>query len=200
VDYVFPWNQLLPDLKFRGQLNHAPWLASLLLEAVRAAPPSAAGAVELITPVPLADARLSQRGFNQAAQLARPLARALALPLDETVLLRWRSTSAQSALHRQERLHNLGSAFMPHPLARQRLQGRHVALVDDVLTTGATLRAATAALLEGGARAVSLWVVARTPSPRELQAMQAEAASDPPGVAESAGDNARYVPHRFSSP
>lgn len=190
VDYVEPWRTLIPALKFHGRLDHVPWLAALLVDAVRAAPPSPAGPVTRVTAVPLSDARLRERGFNQAGQIARQVARALDLPHDAEALLRWRSTGKQTALDRAQRLQNLGHAFMPHPLARARLQGQHVALVDDVLTTGATLRAAGQALLEGGARAVSWWVVARTPSPRELEDAAAPALG---------GDNAPYVPHRPDS-
>jgi ComF family protein len=190
VAYTEPWRTLIPALKFQGRLDHVPWLAALLVDAVRAAPMPEVGPVSLVTAVPLSDARLRERGFNQAGQIARHVARALGVPYDVEALLRWRSTGKQTALDRAQRLQNLGQAFMPHPLARARLQGQHVALVDDVLTTGATLRAAGQALLEGRARAVSLWVVARTPSPREV----ADAAAQALG-----GDNAPHVPHRPGS-
>ncbi len=207
LEYGPPWRQLITDLKFRERLDHAPWLGALLADAVRAhaaqaaqtataqaaTTQAAAMPVTLLTAVPLSAQRLGERGFNQAGWLARQVARELALPLDEALLLRWRSTGKQSALQRQERLGNLQGAFMPHPLARARLAGQHVAVVDDVLTTGATLHAAVLALQEGGAAAVSVWVLARTPSPQEKRA-QRELRS-----ANGGGDNAAHVSHRLDS-
>jgi ComF family protein len=218
LEYGPPWRQLITDLKFRERLDHAPWLGALLADAVRAhaaqtttaqatTTQAAAMPVTLLTAVPLSAQRLGERGFNQAGWLARQVARELALPLDEALLLRWRSTGKQSALQRQERLGNLQGAFMPHPLARARLAGQHVAVVDDVLTTGATLRAAVLALQEGGAAAVSVWVLARTPSPQEKRAQREFSNSssgghhgdDQDSRHPGGGDNAAHVSHRLDS-
>ena len=110
-------------------------------------------------PIPLHQARLRQRGYDQALELARPLATALDLPLRCDLLQRVRATAAQSQLDAASRRRNLRGAF--------RAEGRelpaHVALVDDVMTTGATLDAAARTLLGAGARSVVAFVVARTP-------------------------------------
>jgi predicted amidophosphoribosyltransferase len=113
----------------------------------------------------LSEARMRARGYNQAWLLARTVAKAQGLPCDPGLIQRWRDTPEQSgAPDRAARLRRVQGAFMPHPAARSRLQGQRVALVDDVMTTGATAQAATQALLEGGAVSVDLWVLARTPA------------------------------------
>jgi ComF family protein len=161
VEYGFPWDRLISRFKFQGQPELATPLAQLML---RAAP--APGAVSALLPVPLVDARLAERGYNQAWELARRLAGSCGLPARADVLLRPLAAAAsQSTLSRRERLQQLQGAFMVAPMARSWLQGRAVALVDDVLTTGATAQAATQALLQAGAAAVDVWVLARTPAP-----------------------------------
>ena len=108
-----------------------------------------------LVPVPLAPARMRERGYNQSALLARGLAARWGLPVWEDVLERARATSAQARLTRDERLGNVAGAFRPGAGAPSRLRGRHVVLVDDVVTTAATLSACAAALVAGGARIVS---------------------------------------------
>ena len=108
-------------------------------------------------------ARLSERGYNQAWELARRLGRSLGVAADPGLLWRPADQAHQADLNRAERQRNLRSAFMTDPRRRGELQGHRVALVDDVMTTGATAREAAAALLRGGAAAVDVWVVARTP-------------------------------------
>ncbi|TDM09614.1 MAG: hypothetical protein C4K60_10320 [Ideonella sp. MAG2] len=161
VDYRPPWTHLIQRLKFQEACEWARPLATLLAQAVKAQ----AASTDMLLPLPLHEHRLRQRGFNQSGLLADALGRALGLPVGTAALLRWRDTGHQAALDRQTRLHNLQGAFMPHPVQGHLLRGRHVALVDDVMTTGATCRAATLAALEGGAASVSLWLLARTPAP-----------------------------------
>jgi ComF family protein len=167
VDYGFPWDGLLADFKFHGRAELGKALARRLagaLESTEAAL-SAEGAPDLVLPVPCSRARLAERGFNQAWELARPLAAALGLPADAGLLLRLADTPHQTELGRSARRANLARAFMVEPSRRAELAGRHVALVDDVLTTGATLDAAAAELRRAGARSVTAWVFARTPAP-----------------------------------
>jgi ComF family protein len=136
-------------------------LAQRLHEAVAAAPVAAA---ELVLPVPLSRQRLAERGYNQAWELARRVARLAGLPARADVLLRPLETAHQAALDRAERQRNLRRAFMVDPRQRAVLQGRRVALVDDVMTTGTTVREAAAALTRAGAASVQVWVLARTPA------------------------------------
>jgi ComF family protein len=119
---------------------------------------------DLVVPVPLHWRRRLARGYNQAAAIARPLACRLGLPAAEA-LARCRPTPPQTALPRPARRHNPRGAFAVPARHRRRLAGRRVLLVDDVVTTGATLDAAARALLAAGAAEVHAVAVARTPAP-----------------------------------
>ena len=160
-DYAYPWDGLLAAFKFHDALDLAPALAQQLADAVRAqAPP----AVDVLLPVPLADARLRERGYNQAALLAAAVGRRLALRCERDWLLRITDTPHQLALPRERRFANMRGAFAVEPLALPVLRGLRVALLDDVLTTGATAAEITRVLLAAGAASVQVWVVARTPN------------------------------------
>jgi ComF family protein len=117
--------------------------------------------VELLIPVPLTAARARQRGYNQAELLAASLARKTGRQCDGTLLQRRRSVRSQTTLHPDERRANVAGAFQVRPDGADRLAGEHVLLVDDVWTTGATALACTEALLNAGARAVSVSTFAR---------------------------------------
>jgi ComF family protein len=167
VDYGFPWAGMIGRFKFNGQPELARALAPLLADAVVAA---GAAPVSLLLPVPLSNGRLAERGYNQAWELARRLARPIGLPPRDDLLLRVRDTPHQVGLSRAQRLRNLRDAFWVPPPAQAQLQGRAVAVVDDVMTTGVTAAAASLALLAAGAASVQLWVLARTPAPDEAAA------------------------------
>lgn len=158
VDYDYPWDTLLARLKFDAALDLAPMVARRLQRAVAAAPEPPP---DLVLPVPLSTARLRERGFNQAWEIARRLPwRARA-----DVLLRVKDTPHQLALPRAQRAGNVRDAFMVEPRRAALLRDADVALVDDVLTTGATAAELARTLRRAGARRVRAWVVARTPSP-----------------------------------
>lgn len=163
VDYAYPWDRLVIDFKFHGRIELAGPLADLLARRLDA---GEGARCDLVVPVPLARARLAERGFNQAWELARRVAARLGLPAHAGALTRALDTPHQAGLARAERQRNLRNAFVPGRAGRgasDGLEGRRVALVDDVMTTGATAREAAAALLRGGAAAVDLWLFARTP-------------------------------------
>ena len=151
--YRPPVDRLLPRLKFHGDLAAGRLLAGAMAVALADAPRPQA-----LVPVPLAPARLRQRGYDQALELARPLARALELPLVPAALRRVRDTEPQSRLDAVGRRRNLRGAFAANE--RGALPA-HVALVDDVMTTGATLGAAAIALRRAGVERVDAWVCAR---------------------------------------
>lgn len=157
VDYGYPWAGAIAEFKFRGDPGWAAALATLLRSTPWVEP--ALEAADRVLPVPLSRERLQERGFNQAALLARHLA---GPKVDTTLLLRLRATEAQSGLPRSQRLRNLRGAFAVEPTRAAALQGRPVVLVDDVMTTGATLNAATHALRQAGAAHITALVVART--------------------------------------
>lgn len=146
--------RLLIRLKFQDQIPLAHALGALLAGH----PDLAELAADMVIPVPLHRKRLAERGYNQALELARPLARALGLPLQPLLLRRIRATAPQVGSSREVRKRNILNAFA----AERGVRGRHVLLVDDTLTTGATMAAATEALIRAGASAVSVAVLSRT--------------------------------------
>jgi ComF family protein len=159
LDYAAPWDGLIRHFKFHGQPELATPLARLLREAIDEAAP--APPADLVLPAPLSDARLRERGFNQSWEIARRLgARA-----DPALLLRIRDTPHQADLPLDRRTANVQGAFAVEPLRRHEIEGRSVALIDDVLTSGATAAAMARTLLDAGAARVHLWVLARTPAP-----------------------------------
>lgn len=160
-DYAAPVDQLLLQLKFGARLALAPLLAELLYVAIQQQ--QGWQAPQLLCPVPLGPARLAERGFNQALEIARPLARLLDVPLQPRLALRVRETRAQSGVAPQERHANLAHAFAIAPEYAPLLQGCHVGIVDDVMSSGHTVNVLAAACKRAGAARVSILVVARTP-------------------------------------
>lgn len=160
LDFAFPWDGLVSAFKFHEALDLADALAARLDDAVSRAGPDGA---DLVLPVPLSAGRLRERGYNQAWELARRVARRQGLPAMPDLLLRLRDTPQQSRLALADRAGNVRGAFCVEPARRSALAGRHVALVDDVMTSGATVAAAAQELLRSGAAAVQVWVLARTP-------------------------------------
>ena len=149
-----PLREALHALKFGGRRALARPLADLLLEQCGAGLPAD---VTAVVPVPLARDRERARGFNQAGLIAERLARRLGLPLERRWLARVRATAPQSELAAEERRTNVRGAFRAAPDVR----GRHVLLVDDVLTTGATLAECARAVAAAGAARVGVLTVAR---------------------------------------
>lgn len=151
--YAFPLDVLLPRLKFHADFAAGRVLAGCLAERFAALPRP-----EALLPLPLHRSRLRRRGYDQALELARPLARALGVPLRTDLLQRRRATVAQTRLDADARRRNLQGAFAVRRHARL---PAHVVLFDDVMTTGATLHAAAAALRAAGVARVEAWVCAR---------------------------------------
>ncbi|MFK7885739.1 MAG: ComF family protein [Gammaproteobacteria bacterium] len=152
--YHFPVDYLLKRAKFRGRAADLEALATKSAEHFATAPSRHA---DMILPVPLHWRRRWQRGFNQAEELARPIAEQLGLALVTTALKRVRATKAQSHLHTDDRAVNLHRAFA----CRTSLAGASIIIFDDVMTTGATLGAATRAANAAGAQHVCVWTCAR---------------------------------------
>jgi len=149
--YDFPADRLIQALKYAHQLAVAAWLGKLLSQRLGENP------CELLIPLPLHPERLRQRGFNQSVEIARPLARALHLPLTLDTLSRTRATPPQAELALKERARNVRGAFE----CSQDLGGRSVLLIDDVMTSGATLNECARVLKLHGASRVDVAVAAR---------------------------------------
>lgn len=162
VDYSGPWPDLMARLKFQQDASLAKPLGRLLADAVA---PRLSGSAPLVLPIPLSPTRLQERGYNQAWLLARAAARQLDLPARHDLLTRRHHTPRLMQLSAEDRQAAVGQAFAVGPHFEAIAMGRDIALVDDVLTTGATLNACARTLLQAGARSVSAWVVARTPLP-----------------------------------
>lgn len=165
LPYAFPWSSLVARYKFNSQTGWTAYMAGVLLEqpGVRQWLGDLT-ADDWLLPLPLSAERLAWRGFNQSWELAAALkhqshCRAKA---DSGLLLRIRHTRPQSELKRSARLENVKGAFAVEPLRLHQLQGRRVVLVDDVMTSGASLLTAAAALRQAGASGVSAIVLART--------------------------------------
>lgn len=157
--YAFPLDRLVQALKYRHQLALAQPLGDALAAALLRAPRRDAWP-EAIVPLPLAAARQRQRGFNQAMEIARVVSRRTGRPLARG-LVRTGAGAAQASLPWSRRRRNVKGVFA----CNVSFAGRSVAVVDDVMTTGATLDAAAAALIKAGAARVEAWVVARTLAP-----------------------------------
>lgn len=155
--YASPLDHLETRFKFGRSLAAGRILSELMLDAMREAPPVLPQA---LLPVPLHDTRLRERGYNQALELAKPLARALNIPLCSDALVRSRATAAQSELDADARHRNLRGAFA---VASTAMLPAHVAVFDDVMTTGTTLRECAQTLLRAGVERVDVWALARAP-------------------------------------
>lgn len=151
--YAFPVDRMIQGLKYRRELAYGRILGQLLASHLR----SRETRPELVIPVPLGRTRYCERGFNQARELALPVCRSLGLTLNSHLLTRHRETPEQASLDRNERLKNTKHAFaLTAPLS-----ARHVAIVDDVVTTGSTVNEISKVLRAAGAEWIEVWAIAR---------------------------------------
>jgi ComF family protein len=157
VAYAFPWSGLIARYKFSGNPGWASTFALLIRSTPWAEP--ALDRADVLVPMPLSKQRLQARGYNQALLLAR------ALQPDKTdarLLLRIKDTPAQSTLDRKQRLLSVQGAFAVDPLLVERVSGKRIVLLDDVMTSGASIYAAAQALRAAGAAHMTGMVIART--------------------------------------
>lgn len=189
VPYSAPWDALVRQFKFHQGTEAARVMAQLMALAIarsqaagQAASMLAAGEIkpiqaanhssaicaqpELIVPIACSNTRMCERGYNQAWELGKPLARLLGIAIHPHCLKRPQEEGSQTHRTRAERLRALKTAFTVAPAAQAQLEGKHIALVDDVMTTGATLEAAAHVLQAAGVARVTAWVFARTPEHR----------------------------------
>ena len=161
--YAWPWIDLIADFKFHQKPGWVGPLATLMLSAPWAE--DTLDAADWVLPIPLSAQRLAERGYNQSWLLARQLSPHKA---DARLLLRTRDTPSQRTLPRAERLANLMGAFAVEPLRACELRNKNVVLIDDVMTSGASLHSAAQVLRQAGAAKVSALVLARTEAPEEF--------------------------------
>ncbi|WP_028619916.1 ComF family protein [Pseudomonas sp. Ant30-3] len=161
--YSFPLDSLITRFKHSARWPYGRLLGNLLAQFLRHRFGEDMDRPDAMLPVPMAAKRLRKRGFNQAAMLARWLSEGLDISCDDKILLRVQDTSAQQDLNAEARKKNLRNAFALAPDAR--VAGLHLALVDDVLTTGATAHALARLLMDAGAARVDVYCLARTPKP-----------------------------------
>ncbi|MEM7569306.1 MAG: ComF family protein [Pseudomonadota bacterium] len=153
---------LILQLKYGDRLAHARLLGTLMASQV-----AQLGLVDpLVLPIPLHHWRLMGRRFNQAALLAKEVARTQGLTLDVLTLLRHKATPRQQGLNRSERQRNVRSAFALRRGRQERIKGRDILLVDDVFTTGATVEACCKPLRKGGAKRIAVLTAARVAGPQ----------------------------------
>jgi ComF family protein len=158
--YQAPVDQLISSFKYSRKINHARVMATLFTPIVQQAY-GCSPYPDMIIPTPLHWLRRWQRGFNQSELLTNWLAKSLSLPVTRC-LKRSRATPAQRSLNAQQRKHNLKNAFSLSPSAHASIAGKTIAVVDDVMTTGATASTISQTLLKGGAKEVHIWCLART--------------------------------------
>jgi ComF family protein len=157
--YAWPLDRLESRYKFAAELAAGRALGALWLGE-----PTPVALPQLLVPVPLHRARLRRRGYNQALELAKPLARHLGVPLRHDVLQRLRATDAQTELDAAARRRNVRGAFAVREVIAL---PAHVAVLDDVMTTGATLAECARVLKRAGAARVDVWALARAPAHRK---------------------------------
>lgn len=153
LHYTFPVDALIHSLKYQANLAIAPILANLLIEKINTSENP-----DFIIPMPLHAARLRERGFNQALEIGRYISRKKQITLLPDTCMRIRNTPSQTGLPWKQRQKNIRNAFS----CKMNFSEKHVVILDDVMTTGATLNELAKVILKSGANKVSGWVVART--------------------------------------
>jgi ComF family protein len=153
--YASPLKQLITNLKFHGNLSYAPLLAQGFINSVKHRKNNLP---ECIIPVPLHGQRLRERGFNQALELARIIEKQLHIPLDYSLCRRNKTTPYQSGLSAKQRKQNLKNAFS---VTKSHIY-KHVAIFDDVVTTGTTVNELAKQLKQSGVETIEIWAIART--------------------------------------
>jgi ComF family protein len=154
--YENPFSHLITQLKFNAQLGLGRLLGNLMADHLKK---QNIRIPDLLIPIPLHKKRLRERGFNQALEIARPISKSLHIPLDITRCQRIRHTAAQSDTPFKERYRNIRRAFQIHGTLPE-----HVAIIDDVMTTGNTVNELAAALKHAGVKQIQVWCCARTRS------------------------------------
>jgi len=155
--YNYPLDGLLQHYKYNANLNLARTFASLWIDYQHGLS-TTSRPIDLIIPMPMHEKRLTERGFNQALEIAKQISSAFSIPLDYTACQRIKYTPSQAGLKLKERIDNIRGAFLCH----RPLHNLNIAVIDDVMTTGASLNELAKTLKQAGAARVECWVMART--------------------------------------
>lgn len=155
--YEPPVIKLITQLKFLHHLEHAQALGELLTQAIQTTWYKHRPLPDIIIPIPLHNQRLRERGFNQALEIAKPISQCLAIPIDKKGVKRTKLTVAQSVLPAKARKENIANAFT----VTRDYSNLSIALIDDVITTGHTIKECSRVLKEHGAKAIDVWCCAR---------------------------------------
>lgn len=154
-DYQPPFTQLITRLKFNAKLHYARLLGEWMADELEKIP--SADRPHCLIPVPLHRKRLQERGYNQALEIAKPIAKRLNIRLTIDQCERVQNTQPQSDLDAKQRARNVSQAFH---LSRP-LKGSHIALMDDVVTTGHTVNSLSKQFKQAGAERIDVWCVGR---------------------------------------
>ena len=152
--YSEPVSGLIHDFKYNNKLYLAPTLGDLLARSIKL---QRSKLPDVLLPIPLHRSRLQQRGYNQSLEIAKPVSRALGIEIDAHLVTRVRNTDPQTVLKPAHRARNVKRAFK----VVSPVEGKRIALIDDVMTTGHTVNAVAQVLKKAGAKEVLVWVVAR---------------------------------------
>ncbi|PID43197.1 MAG: amidophosphoribosyltransferase [Proteobacteria bacterium] len=166
-DYQFPVNTMLRQFKYQGQMQWGENLCALVKHRAGACFPDHFADLDIIIPAPLSRKRLGMRGFNQSEVIAKAVSGLLDIPVGYGCCLKIKDTTAQAELDRAGRQSNLVNAFKITNRGKAMIAGRHLLVVDDVTTTGTTLKTLKDLLMDSGARQVSGFCLAHTPPPLE---------------------------------
>ncbi len=156
--YQPPLNYLISACKFHHKLNYTRLLGLLMAKSL---PTRLKVLPELLIPVPLHKRRLAERGYNQSLEIARPISKSLHIPIDYNCCSRIRSTIAQTGLTGKKRQQNIKNAFA----ITQKINAKHIAIIDDVVTTGSTVAELSKLMRAQGVQHIQVWCCARTISP-----------------------------------
>jgi len=158
--YDYPIDYLITMLKFHNKLLFAKILGVLLIKTITEKHNSSFPFPELIIPVPLHYKRLRKRGFNQALEIAKPIARRLDIPIGSQLVSRIKSTKPQSLTLAKDRKKNIKGAF----IIKDKIRAKHIAIVDDLVTTGNTVAELSRLLRKNGVERIEVWACAKTES------------------------------------
>jgi len=167
ANYQAPYPALIKKFKYTKQLIFGELLADLLLASIQSNILSTQlSMIDYLLPVPLHNNKLYQRGFNQAQLLSEKLSKNLNIPILSNTVTRTKETMAQEALSLSKRKKNLRQAFEISDIKKHRIQNQHIIIIDDVVTTGATVNSLSKTLLQAGAKQIDIWCICRTSLPK----------------------------------